>query len=105
MYHLRLPQARLGYNPTEPFLQGLHLHRLGHEELMTLNAPSKNSTAMFYLPMYSVVKESSTTTKLRVMFDTSAKSATGYPAFKTFVLSLAVHSADQVQTAPEWTVS
>ena len=39
-----------------------------------LSAPVEES---FYLPMHGVVKESSTTTKLRVVFDGSAHSSTG----------------------------
>ena len=38
---------------------------------------SKVPSSVFYMPMHSVIKESSTTTKLRVVFDASAKSSTG----------------------------
>ena len=51
--------------------------RLGPAELVPPNAPSKNPNAMFYSPMHGVIKESSTTTKLGVMFNALAKSATG----------------------------
>ena len=37
-------------------------------------SPSKS----YNLPMHGVVKESSTTTKLREVFDASAKTSTGY---------------------------
>ncbi len=49
---------------------------LGHAEPVPLNeAISGNST--FYMPMHGVHKESSSTTKLRVVFDASAKSSSG----------------------------
>ena len=38
---------------------------------------SKVPSLVFYMPMHSVIKESSTTTKLRVVFDASAKSSIG----------------------------
>ena len=50
---------------------------LGHARLVTpseLSAPASDS---YYLPMHGVTKESSSTTKLRVVFDASAKTSTG----------------------------
>ena len=47
---------------------------LGHARLVP--TPSHNvSTETYYLPMHGVVKASSTTTKLRVVFDASAKTS------------------------------
>ena len=50
---------------------------LGHAEQVPDQDMSKVSSSVFYMPMHSVIKESSTTTKLRVVFDASAKSSTG----------------------------
>ncbi|XP_058128506.1 uncharacterized protein LOC131292787, partial [Anopheles ziemanni] len=47
---------------------------LGH---MTPTSPADNDHG-YYLPHHPVLKESSTTTKLRVVFDGSAKTSTGY---------------------------
>ncbi|XP_055542672.1 uncharacterized protein LOC129728269 [Wyeomyia smithii] len=47
---------------------------LGHMRLLGMN---QHSSGNFYLPHHPVVKESSTTTKVRVVFDGSAKSSTG----------------------------
>lgn len=46
---------------------------LNHMELVT-----DNPTKQYFLPHHAVVKETSTTTKLRVVFDASAKTSTGY---------------------------
>ena len=51
---------------------------LGHAELVPSEDLTKSPSESYYLPMHGVVKESSTTTKLRVVFDASAKTSTGY---------------------------
>ena len=48
---------------------------LGHAELVPPDEPEPDVS--FYMPMHCVMKESSSTTKLRVVFDGSAASSTG----------------------------
>ncbi len=50
---------------------------LGHAEPVPVHELNKPDSTTFYLPSHGVVKLSSTTTKLRVVFDASAKSTTG----------------------------
>ena len=49
---------------------------MGHMRLVNSQQPLP-STQCYYLPHHAVIKESSTTTKLCVVFDASAKSSTG----------------------------
>ena len=59
----------------EPFQHVIRQYlELGHAERVPL---SEISTASYYLPMHAVFKDSSSTTKLRVMFDGSATTASG----------------------------
>lgn len=50
---------------------------LGHMSRIPINE-QETSSPHYYIPHHSVLKESSTTTKLRVVFDASAKSTTGF---------------------------
>ena len=50
---------------------------LGHLEEVPLNEIDKDPSQLYYLPHHCVFKEESTTTKLRVVFDGSAKTSTG----------------------------
>ncbi len=65
---------------------------MGHAEPVPeadLNKPCKD---VFYLPMHAVVKESSTTTKVRAVFDASAKSSTGVSLNDQLLVGPTVHS-------------
>jgi len=65
---------------------------MGHAELVPeadLNKPCKD---VFYLPMHAVVKDSSTTTKVRAVFDASAKSSTGVSLNNQLLVGPTVHS-------------
>ena len=50
---------------------------LGHLEEVPLNEIDKDPSQLYYLPHHCVFKEELTTTKLRVVFDGSAKTSTG----------------------------
>lgn len=65
---------------------------LGHAELVPIADLNKPSSQVFYLPMHAVQKESSTTTKVRAVFDASAKSTTSVSLNDTLLVGRTVHS-------------
>ena len=75
---------------------------LGHAEPVPVEDLSRDPSKVFYLPMHAAYKDSSTTTKVRVVFDASAKSVvlgwlTGNPRrFKTYVGNRVSSIVDQI---------
>ena len=64
---------------------------LGHAEEVPLMDLHKPPQRVFYLPMHAVRKESSTTTKTRVVFDASAKSSTGISLNDILMVGPTIH--------------
>ena len=65
---------------------------LGHAELVPLEEMEKPTSQVFYLPMHVVYKNSSTTTKIRAVFDASAKSSSGVSLNDILLVGPTVHS-------------
>ena len=63
----------------------------GHAEPVPDDDQQKPPREVFYLPMHAVRKESSTTTKLRAVFDASAKSSTSVSLNDTLLMGPTVH--------------
>ena len=63
----------------------------GHAEPVPDDDLQKPPQEVFYLPMHAVRKESSTTTKLRAVFDASAKFSTGLSLNDTLLEGPTVH--------------
>ncbi len=59
---------------------------LGHAKLVPIPALQLSSEESYYMPMHGVVKESSSTTKLGVVFDASAKTTSGSSFNDTLIL-------------------
>ena len=64
---------------------------MGHAEQVPPDDLKKPSENTFYLPMHAVRKEHSTTTKLRVVFDASAKSSTGVSLNDILLVGPTIH--------------
>ena len=65
--------------------------KMGHAETVPAVDLEKPQENVFYLPMHVVRKESSTTTKIRAVFDASAKSSTGISLNDTLLVGPTVH--------------
>ena len=65
--------------------------QLGHAEPVPPNDLQKSPKDCFYLPMHAVRKEHSTTSKVRVVFDVSAKSASGVSLNDTLLVGPTIH--------------
>ena len=66
---------------------------MGHAEEVPESALNSSLENTFYLPMHVVHKETSSTTKLRVVFDASAKSDTGVSLNDQLLVGPTVHSS------------
>ena len=66
--------------------------QMGHAEVVPPIDMEKPHQHVFYLPMHIVRKESSTTTKVRAVFDASAKTSTGVSLNETLMVGPTVHS-------------
>ena len=64
---------------------------MGHAEAVPIADLHKFPDSTFYLPMHAVRKEHSTTTKVRVVFDASAKSSTGISLNDTLLVGPTIH--------------
>ena len=65
---------------------------VGHAEPIPISDTKKPLHEVFYLPMHAVYKDSSSTTKIRVVFDTSAKSDSDISLNDTLFVGPTVHS-------------
>ena len=64
---------------------------MGHVELIPVADLEKTVSEVFYLPVHTVRKESSSTTKISAVFDASAKSMTGTSLNDTLLVGPTVH--------------
>ena len=64
---------------------------LGHAEAVPIKDADKDPSSVFYLPMHVVYKDSSSTTKVRAVFDASAKSTSGVSLNDTLLVGPTVH--------------
>lgn len=64
---------------------------VGHAEVVPTADLEKPPGLTFYLPMHAVYKASSTTTKVRAVFDASAKTSTGVSLNDTLLVGPTVH--------------
>ena len=91
---LSMERSLFAKNRFEEFASVMNEYvELKHAELVPPSDLDKPPNEVFYLPMHAVRKDSSSTTKLRVVFDASAKSSTGVSLNDTLLVGHTVHSS------------
>ena len=65
---------------------------LDHAEVVPVSDLYRDHQSVYYLPVHAVKKESSTTTKLRAVFDASAKTSTDVALNDTLMVGPTVHA-------------
>ena len=77
----------------EPFSEVMEEYfQMEHVEPVPTADLKKPQEKVFYLPMHAVRKESSSTTKIRVVFDASAKSSSGV-SLNDLLVGPTIHSS------------
>ena len=66
---------------------------LVHAEAVLTKDTDKHPASVFYLRMHVMYKSTSSTTKVRAVFDASAKSASGMSINDTLLVGPTVHSS------------
>ena len=66
---------------------------LGHAEPVPIKELDRQCTEVYYFPMHAVRKETSSTSKIRVVFDASAKSTSGASLNDHLLVGPTVHSS------------
>ena len=66
---------------------------MDHAEPIPASDLEKPCDQVFYLPMHAVIKASSTTTKVRAVFDASAKSSSGVSLNDQLLIGPTVHTS------------
>ena len=90
---LNLERSLLAKNQFDRFAEVMEEYfNLCHAEPVPVSDLHKSTQQVFYMPMHAVHKESSTTTKLRVVFDASAKTASGSSLNDILMVGPTVHS-------------
>ena len=67
--------------------------KMGHDELVPDSDLERAVECVFYLPMHAVWKDSSTTTKIRAVFDASTNSSSGVALNDQLLVGPTVHSS------------
>ena len=67
--------------------------QLKHAEPVPIKDLDKTLNQVYYLPIHAVKKESSSTTKIRAVFDVSAKSSSGVSLNDTLLVGPTIHSS------------
>ena len=84
--HLRKDQHAQLYSVMREYLD------LGHAEQVPVEDLKKPPNEVFYFPIHATYKTSSTTTKVRAVFDASAKTTTGVSLNDCLLVGPTVHS-------------
>ena len=65
--------------------------QMGHAEKVPVQTMGRLVSSVYYLPMHGVLKEASSMTKLRIVFDASAKSTSGNSLNDTLLSGLSLY--------------